>query len=84
MEYSGETEGFSKLGREIKVSPKSLVRIVGVGIELRSESRSVIVDVMIGVHKAAFVMSEDAWRALNAGEDIIIQTEQQYRALVNI
>ena len=82
MEWIGEVDGFSKLGREIKVGPKSLVRIMKVDYGLRCDRRSVVVEVGIGIHKALVVMSVDAWRALRDNESIVIETEQQHKLKV--
>lgn len=68
------------LGREIRISPKAHV-------SLNEPGRSVTfytptIDVLIGIgndHVGYLLMDEDAWKALNAGEPINIDTLKEFR-----
>lgn len=60
-----EPNSFGKLGREIKISPKSLVMHSNKGIDLRYTEPAVHMVIGIGdKHVAELLMSKDAWNAL--------------------
>jgi hypothetical protein len=70
-------KGFAKLGREIKISPKSNVifNLSGYTVQHYQES----IEVLIGIGKdntASLIMSKEAWDALLAGEEISIETSK--------
>jgi len=62
---------FARLGKEIKISPKSRVAINERGATLTHESESVSLVVGIGNNHVAYLsMSKDAWNALANGEKV--------------
>lgn len=71
----------SRLGREIKISPKSLTSVStepGGSIKFNT----LMVNVTIGIgkdHTAHLVMTKAAWNALIAGEDINITTTEEFK-----
>lgn len=71
----------SRLGREIKISPKSLTSVStepGGSIKINTEC----VSVSIGIgkdHVAWLIMPKAAWNALLAGEDIDITTTEDFK-----
>lgn len=68
-------KSFDKLGKGIKVSPKSGVSVNERGATLTHESESVLVFIGIGNDHVAYLsMSKDAWNALNNGEKVNVLT----------
>lgn len=77
--YKYQINGIAKLGREIKISPKSCVTVnkPGYSVEFYTES----VNVVIGIGKdntADLIMSKEAWDALLNGEEISITTTDDF------
>ena len=76
--YAYEIEHFSKLGKEIKISPKANITVNKAGF--KTEFFVETVNVLIGIgnsHTADLIMSKDAWEALNSGEKINITTQKK-------
>ena len=69
--HRGKIKAFSKLGKEIKLSPKSKVAIHEpmAGIEYHVTSVSMIIGIGKD-HTAVLSMSEDAWHALKNDNDV--------------
>ena len=62
---------FARLGKEIKLSPKSRVSVNERGATLTHEFESVSLVVGIGNNHVAYLsMSKDAWNALSNGEKV--------------
>jgi hypothetical protein len=79
MAKSYVVEKFGKLGKEIKISPKSLVSFNKEGFILSNDGKTVSVVVGIGdEHVADLVMSLDAWKALNKGEAVETATHKEF------
>ncbi len=75
LNIKGTVEDFKRLGRQIKISPKSRVAI-GQGTSFEIEGDSVVVTIGIGSnHVAHLLMTYDAWIALHQGQAI---TTKQY------
>lgn len=71
--------GFSRLGKEIKISPKSLVTINKPGYKKEIFVESVSLIVGIGNdHVAELVMDKEAWDALKSGELISTTTHKEF------
>ena len=66
---------YKQLGKEIKISPKALVTI--------TDKMFASVDIGIGEsHSATFTMSVEAWKALNAGDKVSIETQKEFKKRV--
>lgn len=72
---------YTRLGREIKISPKSLTTVStepGSSIKINTES----VSVTIGIgkdHVAWLIMPKAAWNALLAGEEVDVETTERFK-----
>lgn len=78
--YSYEIDYFTRLGREIKISPKANITVNKAGF--KTEFFVETVNVLIGIgndHTADLIMSKDAWEALNNGEPISITTTEDFK-----
>ena len=65
------TVAFARLGKEMKLSPKSRVSVNERGATLTHEGESVSLVVGIGNNHVAYLsMSKDAWNALSNGEQV--------------
>lgn len=62
---------YRRFGRELKVSPKSLVEIT---------EQSAIVHIQIGHHFALLSMPIEAFEAFTAGEDVKIETAKELKS----
>ena len=74
---------FGKLGKEIKISPKSNVSINKPNYKVEYFDETI--DVLIGIgkdHTATLIMSKDAWVALNNGDKIHIETQKSFKKLL--
>lgn len=71
---------FGKLGREIKISPKSRVDInqPPVGIKFHVPSVSLVIGIGKD-HVGYLFMDVEAWKALKEGEEIIIDTLKEFQ-----
>lgn len=79
-EYEQEISNFGSLGKEIKISPKANITVNTPGYKVRYYVETV--EVLIGIgkdHTASLVMTLDAWKALNAGEEIHITTNKAFK-----
>lgn len=71
---------FSKLGKEIKISPKAHLAINEAGYEHIYYVETISITIGIGnKHTAELVMDVEAWKALKNGEQIIITTEKEVK-----
>ncbi len=78
--YAYEIEYFSRLGKEIKISPKANVSVNKAGF--KAEFFVETVNVVVGIgnnHTADLIMSKDAWESLKKGEPISITTTEQFK-----
>lgn len=67
------------LGKEVKISPKSLAWVNKAGYKKEFFVETVTVDIGIGNdHVAELIMDLDAWNALNAGENIHVTTKKEF------
>lgn len=72
--------GMFRLGREIKISPKSNACFNKAGYQAKYYVDTVTVTIGIGNnHTAELVMTKDAWNALKAGENIHITTTEEFK-----
>ena len=72
---------FSKLGQEIRISPKARVAINHPGFKIQYDVETVSLLIGIGNNQTAhLVMSLAAWEALKAGELQSIETLQEFKA----
>lgn len=76
---SQEILKFKKLGKEIKISPKTYVSVNKENsITYRTES----ININIGIgkdHVAHLTMSLEAWKALNEGQEIKTTTLKEFK-----
>lgn len=80
-EKSVVIDRFSVLGKEIKISPKSLVTINKSGLKVEYNTETVTLSIGIGKdHVADLILSKDAFGALNEGEKVSITTLKEFRA----
>ncbi len=78
--YSQEISEFNRLGREIRISPKSNITVNKKGFKVEFFTETVNVLIGIGKHWAAdVIMTKDAWEALLSGEKISIETTEQFK-----
>lgn len=71
---------FSTLGKEIKISPKSLVTVNKSGLKVEHNTETVALTIGIGEdHVAELIMSKDAFDALNKGEEVSITTLKEFK-----
>lgn len=78
--YQYEIDHFTRLGKEIKISPKANITVNKAGF--KTEFFVETVNVLIGIgndHTADLIMSKDAWEALNKGEKINITTTEDFK-----
>lgn len=76
---NGERVKIVSLGREVKVSPKSLAWVNKAGYKKEFFVETVTVTIGIGNdHVAELVMDLDAWNALNAGKNIHVTTKKEF------
>jgi len=71
---SGEIPEIQKLGREIKISPKSVLRFNSEGYLGRFE-----VDILIGKCTAKLSMPVDAFQEFRNGEEISTKSVSQFK-----
>lgn len=82
MKYNQVIKNFSRLGREVKISPKANTTIHEAGYKHEIFVESVSVVIGIGNdHIADLVMTVDAWKALKAGAEINVTTTKQFKEL---
>jgi hypothetical protein len=73
-------ENFGALGKRIEFGAKSKVTFNSPGMEVKFFTTTV--DVLIGIgkdHTANLIMDIDAWKALNKGDKIHIDTLQEFK-----
>lgn len=81
--YSQEIKKFVRLGKEVKISPKANACVNKPGHVMEFFVPSVSVNIGIGRdHTADLVMTEEAWKALKAGEDIHITTTEEFKKML--
>ena len=79
IRFTQKINGFSNLGREIKISPKSHVAICDKGYKVEYFTDMVSVCIGIGKdHTAELTMTKDAWEALNKDEKVSITTLKEF------
>lgn len=68
-----------KLGKEVKISPKTCAHENTPGYSITFYTETVSVTLGIGKnHVADLIMSKKAWEALNDGEEISITTKKDF------
>lgn len=78
--YNQHIIGFVRFGKEIKVTPKANATINKPGFMAKFHGETVSVLIGIGKsHTADLIMDKEAWEALNAGEEISIDTTEQFK-----
>lgn len=78
--YQYEIDYFTRLGKEIKISPKANITVSKAGFKTEFFVETVNVVIEIGNdHTADLIMSKDAWEALNNGEKVTITTTEDFK-----
>lgn len=78
--YTQHIERFARFGRELKITPKANACVNLPGFKMEMFDPSVTVCIGIGKdHTAELVMSKAAWDALNSGEEIHIETTEEFK-----
>lgn len=78
--YKYSINGFTRLGKEIKISPKSSVSINAPGFKAEFFDETVSLVIGIGKdHSADLIMTKEAWDALNNGEEITIDSSKEFK-----
>lgn len=71
---------FDKLGKELKISPKTCVTVNKPGFIQQMFVESVTVNIGIGKDNSAdLVMTKEAWEAFKNGEEIEITTVKEFK-----
>lgn len=79
FEHKFKIAAFRKLGKEIKISPKSHTVICEPGVEFKFGFKSVYVPIGIGDSFIGYlIMDYDAFAALNAGSSVSITTQKEF------
>jgi hypothetical protein len=69
VDYDYETQYCSRLGKEVRISPKAMASINKPGFKVEFFTETVTVCVNIGEnHCADLIMTKSAWEALKSGE----------------
>lgn len=77
MTFKQSFTAVGKLGREIKISPKSHITLNKAGFSVEYFVDTVSICIGIGNdHTAELIMTKDAWEALNSGAEINIDTDK--------
>lgn len=77
--YNQQFSGVGKLGKEIKISPKAGCTVNKPGFNVKFFVPTVSICIGIGKdHTADLIMELDAWRALNHGAEIHIDTRDEF------
>lgn len=71
---------FARLGREIRISPKAQIHVLGPGYKTEYFIESIECSIGIGKdHTASLIMSLEAWEALKAGAEVHVTTTEEYK-----
>ena len=77
---SQEILKFKKLGKEIKISPKTYISVNKENFSIAYGTESISVNIGIGKdHVAHLTMSLEAWEALNEGQKIKTTTLKEFK-----
>ena len=78
--YNKEINSFLRLGKEIKISPKSNCTLNEEGFKAHYNVESVSLTINIGdKHIAILSMTKEAWLSLQSGEEISFMTTEQFK-----
>ena len=77
---SQEILKFKKLGKEIKISPKTCISIHKENFSITYGTESININIEIGKeHVAHLTMSLEAWEALNEGQEVKTTTLKEFK-----
>ena len=77
---SQEILKLKKLGKEIKISPKTYISVNKENYSITYGTESISINIGIGKnHVAHLTMSLEAWEALNEGQEIKITTLKEFK-----
>ncbi len=78
--YAYKITHFSRLGKEIKITPKANAYFHPIGYKMEFYVDTVSVVIGIGPnHVADLVMSKNAWNDLQNGEKIYVETTEDFK-----
>jgi hypothetical protein len=79
MNFTQFINGVSRLGKEIRISPKAKVYVNNAGFKAQYFVETVTLNIGIGKdHTAELIMTMDAWKALQSGEKINVVTMKEF------
>ena len=77
---SQEILKFKKLGKEIKISPKTYVSVNKKNSSITYGTESISINIGVGKdHVAHLTMSLEAWEALNEGQEVKTTTLKEFK-----
>lgn len=77
---SQEILKFKKLGKEIKISPKTCISVNKENFSIIYGTESINVNIGVGKdHVAHLTMSLEAWEALNEGQELKTTTLKEFK-----
>ena len=77
---SQEILKFKKLGKEIKISPKTYISVNKENYSITYGTESISINIGIGKdHVAHLTMSLDSWEALNEGQEVKTTTLKEFK-----
>jgi len=80
IRFTQHIEGFTRLGREVKISPKANASVNKAGYKAEYFVDTVSVCIGIGKdHTAELIMTKDAWGALRSGEPVEVTTTEEFK-----
>ena len=82
VRFTQRIKGSVRLGKEVKISPKTNACLNEKGYKIEYFTETVSVCIGIGKdHTAELIMTEDAWRALKRGDNVFTTTTKQFKEL---
>lgn len=72
-------ENAIQLGKEVKISPKSLAIVSKPGLQVSIVPSSVMVEFTIGSEEGILLMSSAAWEELKSGSKPVTKTHKQFK-----
>jgi len=78
--YNQYIEGFGRLGRELKISPKTNVVLNREGFKTEFFVPTININIGIGNHHSIdIIMTVSAWKEFQKGTEIITTTDKEFK-----
>lgn len=82
MALSHQIKNFGRLGKEIKITPKTHISINKENFKIEWFEETISIIIGIGNdHCAHLVMSANAWEALKSGEKVSVTTTEEFKKM---